>query len=291
MNFKHDLAKIAQHELQQAGIVLPQGLNDYQICIRYLDLKLRSLDTNERYHIVYSKEYCRTIHTLTMDEQRSIHDIEYKLMNGLDITCYMSKGIKKVAIRDSDFLLKNWGIYHLHLEKANPNKAYSNPNLLFFIRWRSVIHFIDVRIHPKGQEWFVRDMITTIYRNWPWLLNYFDGYKPIYTIPDNQVHNALKHMMSGIPFENGMLMPTYGVMSSGDGGLAAKYVMKLFNSLSQSELNLVNEEESIKKGIASTTGINVSDSLDYELITEDGYFVAYENQSFAKIRLFKIPEI
>lgn len=152
-----------------------------------------------------------------------------------------------------------------------------------------MVHLIDVRKHPKGIEWFVRDLLETVYDNWPWLLHYLPGYALIETIEDHDVHNALKNMVVPVPFRNGILIPTtLGVASSGDSGMAVKYAYSILNRLQLWEIDLKKNEEDIRKGIWDTMSLQITDPLDYVLIVEDGFFVAYETHSKAKIKMFKV---
>ena len=149
----------------------------------------------------------------------------------------MSKGLKNPKINKSDFLLKNWYIYHVHLEKATPGKPFTKPNLLFFQRKGQMVHLIDVRKHPNGSDWFIRDLLDTFYDNWPWLLRYFPGHTPTDIIEDHKVHNALKCMVVPIPFRNGMLMPTtLGVASSGDSSMAVRQAYSILNQLHSNKI-------------------------------------------------------
>lgn len=288
MDFQHDLAEISRQLMCDAGITVSPDWDDCYACIKYLELHQRWFDSSIPYEVVYSKELQKKLPTLSADEQEALADIVHRLKNQITITPYMSKGIKNAEIRKSDFLLKNWDIYHLHLEKTISGKPFTNPNLLFFQRKGQMIHLIDIRKHPKGSEWFVRELLEIVYDNWPWLLHYFPGYTPMESIEDCDVHDALKSMVVPIPFRNGMLMPTtLGVASSGDSGMAVKQVYSILNRLQCWEIELKNNEEDIRKGIFESMGIQVAAPLDYVLIVEDGFFVAYETHSNAKIRLFE----
>ena len=288
MDFQHDLAEISRGLMRDAGITDLPEWDDCYACIKYLELHHRWFDSSISYEVVFSDKLLKKISGLSQSDQDAIRDIVHRLKNCITIKPYMSKGINNTEIRKSDFLLKNWDIYHLHLEKASLGKPFTNPNLLFFQRRGQVVHLIDIRKHPTGSEWFVRELLEIVYDNWPWLLQYFPEYIPMESIEDCDDHDALKSMVVPIPFRNGMLMPTtLGVASSGDSGRAVKQAYSILNRLQQWEIELAKNEEDIRKSIFESMAIQVTEPLDYTLIVEDGFFVAYETHSNAKIRLFE----
>lgn len=288
MNFEHDLSEICKEMMRNAGIEISGEWSDSYTCIKYLELHQRWFNSSIPYGVVCSKELLKKIPQLSTDEQAALQDIIYRLKNCITITPYMSKGIKNTAVKKSDFFLKNWGIYHLHLEKAMLIKKFTKPNLLFFQPQGQIVHLIDIREHPTGAGWFIRDLLEIVYDNWPWLLHYFPEYRPTYSIKDSDVHNALKSILVAIPFRNGLLMPTtLGVASSGDSNMAVREAYRVLNQLHKWEIELKENEEDIREKIFDSMSIQITESLDYELIIEDGFFVAYEKHSNAKIKLFQ----
>lgn len=289
MNFQHDLAKMTRQNLENAGITVPTDWDDYHTCMNYLEIHQRCFDSSIPYIVVCSKELLKKLPFLTRDEKMALQDIEKRLENCLTLTPYMSKKIRATNIKNSDFLLKNWDIYHLHLEKLEPPKSrYTKPNLLFFQTKGQVVHLIDVKPHPKGSQWFDRDLLEIIYSNWPWLLTFLNGIKPAESIPDDQVHNMTKRCALIIDFHGRALIPSnIGVATSGNSIKAVQEADRIFNSLKKSEEYLNANEENIRQRIKKDIGINIVNHLDYELIIEDNFFVAYEKISHAKIKLFE----
>lgn len=287
MDFHHDLAVMATGFLNQAGIKVPADWDDYHICMKYLEIHQRWFDSSVPYDVLYSKELTAKMPTLTLGERQAIREIERRLRSCEPLTPYMSRDIRKTSVKRSDFLLKNWNIYHLHLEKSDEKGNYTNPNLLFFQPQDNTVHFIDVKPHPKGSGWFDRSLLEIVFENWPRLLIYREGWKPTQTVPDDQVHEILKDTVSVIDFRDGILFPTnLGVASSGDSNLAVQKADRLFNQLKMWEIELSKREEEIREEILNNMQIAVEGALDYDLIVEDGYFVAYEKHSLVKIRLF-----
>lgn len=201
----------------------------------------------------------------------------------------MSREINTTSMRTSDFLLKNWEIYHVHLEKIQPDKPALNPNLLFFQVKGQVVHFIDVKPHPTGSDWFDRELLEIVYQNWPNLLVYRSDLKPSEIIPDSKVHGITKRCVAFIPFHGGSLFPTsLGVTSSGDSGTAVRMADYIFNSFVLWEKQLEANPESIREEIRRLH-LPMPENLDFSLIIENNYFVAYEEHALIKVRMFALP--
>lgn len=290
MNFKNDLAGIASTQLAQEGISIPSDWNADDVCINFFELTHRWFDSSIPYKVVYSQELLSKIPELTNEEKSALKDIEERLASCKSITQYMSRGIKETDIKKSDFLLKNWNIYHLHLEKFSPPVVrYTKPNLLFFQPKGQVIHFIDVLPHPRGADWFKRELLETIYKNWPNLLRYLNGVKPTQEIPDDQIHNLTKQVVTIIDFHGGALIPSnYGVMCSGHSYLAVDKAHKIFNKLIVCEQELTKKEGEIKQAILKSTGTSINEALDYKLIIESEWFMAQETHTLETVKLFPI---
>lgn len=290
MDFQHDLAEKLKQQLIMGGIEIPDEWGDRDICLNYLEIKNRWFDSSVSYKVVYSKQLLEKISALSKEEQVAFVDIKKCLEECKSLKPYMSKLVQTTDMKKSDFLLKNWGIYHLHLERLSVIKTnFKMPNLLFFQPMGRVIHFIDVKPHPKGATWFDRDLLEIIYSNWPWLLNFLNKVKPLEDIPDDKVHNFNKNAVSIIQFHGGALVPTnFGVATSGNSFKAVMECNRILNELRKCEIRLKEQEAIIKKKILERVGINTTDSLEYNLLIEDGCFFACEKSSGIKIKLFNL---
>lgn len=289
MNFHHDLAMITKEELNRAGVVVQRTWDDYHIYMNYLQISHRLFNSSIPYITVYSKEFINQWNDLTCEEREVFHDIEERMRTCRPITQYMGRNIRATGKKKSDFLLKNWNIYHLHLEKREDGQPFTNKRLLFFQPYGRIVHIIAVKNHPKAENWFDRELLEIIFDNWPWLLNYREGIRPTENAPDSEVHELLKSMVTLVPFRNGSLFPTsYGVASSGDSSAAVQTADRVFNSLTIWQNDLIKGEREIKKKIQKKK-LLVPEHLDYFLKIENNYFIAYEKATHAKIRMFPIP--
>ena len=132
MNFRHDFAEMAREEFRNLGMSVPKEWDDYEICIKLFQVLQRHINSNIPYYVLYSKELLQKLPYLPESDRREIKRIEWCLRNCQSITEYMSRDINTTSMRKSDFMLKNWEIYHVHLEKVQKNKKCTNPHLLFF---------------------------------------------------------------------------------------------------------------------------------------------------------------
>lgn len=290
MDFQHDLAMMAKDELMDSGIDVPDDWDDYHICLNYYEISMRWFDSSVPYVVVYSKELTEKISTLSNDEQNAIKEIEYNLNNCKPLTPYMSKLIRSTDMRRSDFLLKNWNIYHLHLEKLTPPKQnFTKPNLLFIQPKGRVVHFIDVKHHPRGNTWFDRSLLEVAYKNWPWLFITLGELKSVVDIPDEKVHDLTKFAVTAIDICGQSVFPSnLGVASSGHSSISVRATDRIFNYLKKVELELVEQKTQIRANILKETGCNIEDELEFELVVENGYFVAYEKHAKVKQKLAKV---
>lgn len=169
----------------------------------YLDIHHRFFDSSVSYTVAYSKELEKKLSTLTSKEQEAIKDIAERLKTRKSIVPYMSKQIRAISVKNSDFLLKNWNIYHLHLEKDSEGR--SNGNLLFFNRKGALPTLLMCVPIPREVHGLIESylILYMTYDNWPFLLNFRPDMKPTVSIPDEKVHDALKKMVLALPFKEG----------------------------------------------------------------------------------------
>lgn len=280
MNFGKDLATVFKRILKEKGITVPEEWDDYHIVMNYLEIQRRWLfDANIAFDVKVSKQLTRKLEGLTPMELQSYNDIVERMKTGQSLEPYMSRLIYNTKVDKSDFLLKNWNIYHLHLEKVGKNNKFEgkSSNLLFFQPKDGVIHLIDIKAHPKGSSWFDRDLLETIFENWPELLNYIEGMKAVIDIPDEKVHKGLKHSVIAINFHDRILIPTnFGVATSGDSCWAVRFADWIFNIFRAAEKELKEREDEIKLAIFNQNYVYPKHNLDYVLKIKNGNFYAYE---------------
>ncbi|MBE7046289.1 MAG: hypothetical protein E7396_02620 [Ruminococcaceae bacterium] len=112
-----------------------------------------------------SKEFiCPTGYELALDE------IEEKILNGSNLSPYLSKEIKDAGYNDD--ILNDWNIHHLHLSRRMGKDGFvqrSNYQLFIFIT-DDICHLIQIYPHNKPHLYSTQEMIKIIDKNWPDLL-------------------------------------------------------------------------------------------------------------------------
>lgn len=287
VNFTHDIANLFKKAFISQGIKIPLSWDDKDVCLNYFELQKRWLKNNIQYKVFYSKELLTKLPSLSVEEQKIIKKIESKLKSGKNITSFMSKLIRNTDIEKSDFFMKNWNIYHLHIEEIKSlNQKYTNSNLLFFHPTEDSVYFIDVRPHPSGSSWYCKDLIEIEHNNWPNLHKYLKGFKPTNYIPDNKMHNTLKHFITTVDFHDGILFPSnMGVVASGNSYEAVYKSNYLFSIFDIIERKLKEQEKEIVRKIKESSNITHIEELKYELVIENDSFVVIETNYSAKINI------
>ena len=287
MDLFHDLANIFNNKMLAAGITVPTTLDDSKVVSFFLELKQRWINQSLPYMVVYSRELRMKYCYLPEEEQHAIKTIEECFAECKPLAPYLSKLISETDVGKSDFLLKNWGINHVHLEERTiTHWRFTNPNLLLFIIKGKVVHFIDVVKHPTGAEWFNREWIEIINSNWPWLLSPIGGMIPTQRIPDNQRHKLSKRIVAALDFHGESIMPSnFGVTLSGNSVKATLQTQRIKNELQRMEKQIQKRDAEIKKEIKDKTGIEIS-TTSFSLQIKEGRIYANEETTDYNILLF-----
>ena len=134
---------------------------------------LYRLIPNVKRKVHYSKELLERIESTQIEAQyvEILDKFADAFENGIDMNGFLSNNIKKV--REPDFLLYTWNIYHLHMSEkfvSDPKQMKNNRSsmqLLCIINVHDV-YFIDVIKHPtKPQEYFnIRSLDIIVKNGW-----------------------------------------------------------------------------------------------------------------------------
>ena len=161
-DFLKDLGDIANDRLDQLGVVATRSDPPLDSLRRYLTVEHRLVSVRPR-ETVRSKELeTRPVDSLTVEVRNICQDSEA----GGDLNHYLSKGVFEA---ETDGLLNDWGIVHLHLggrRVGHLSSARSGP-LLFAIVTDERFYLIDVVPHGK---WSDQSVFEIVHRNWPDLI-------------------------------------------------------------------------------------------------------------------------
>jgi hypothetical protein len=89
--------------------------------------------------------------------------IQQKVKEGQDLTPHLSKLIAKPE--ETDPMLNDWGVYHLHLGTEIQNGFANRTGPLLFARVTSE-HFYAIGVFSHG-AWTESEVVETVHRNWP----------------------------------------------------------------------------------------------------------------------------
>lgn len=230
-----DLRSIIIERMKVLRMPIDRNWDTNYLCIKYYDTIRRFCFFQSPVTIHSSSEIKRKM--LNDTEKKALENICSRLETGRPIFPYLSRSINNTNIKKSDFCMKNWNIFHTHLGRLPENsmQCHRSDRLLFFTHNNNNVYLIDVKKHPKGSEWFDKELILIIYRNWPELLHPVSCIKPAdkNTIPDESYFELSKHVIIPIQIEGKFYMPTnFGVATSGDSQIAVEQTDLFFMELS-----------------------------------------------------------
>lgn len=149
-----------------------EGLSDP--LLRWLDFTSRYINLRPR-RVLYSKEVAKSIQP---ENRAGFKKLVRVIKNGGDLNPYQSKGLTihndisgKSNQKRTDQLWAHWRIHHLHLSATRPAKdSYFSKRsswLLFCIVGEEYVGIVDVRHHDEQNLFCDPELIKTVVRNWP----------------------------------------------------------------------------------------------------------------------------
>ena len=168
MDFIKDYADIVKEILKLEGFTISNDLNDEEIMSRWSHWNLKQIEPKPRTIHLSSKIQC-----ISLDEKymNALDKITVALKNGEDVNKYLSK---KLLQYDTDFLLCDWNIKHLHLsneDEVNSRFAERSDKLLFLMHNSTDVYLIDVRDHNEKNVFAKRELIKIVNKEWSYLID------------------------------------------------------------------------------------------------------------------------
>jgi hypothetical protein len=126
-----------------------------------------------RRKVHYSEELSKkiTLNEISTECVEILKKYEDAFSEGKDMNVFLSNKIKK--LRETDFLLYTWHLYHLHMsgkfvEDANQMKNNRSDTQLLCIVNSSDVYFVDVISHPtRAEEYFnIRSLEIIVNNDW-----------------------------------------------------------------------------------------------------------------------------
>ena len=182
MNFKSDIESIVRAWLDQQAIRYGPGIDTETLVARYLEMLNRRIEPKPR-EVHFSDEIHDSLGRLLKEsspEQQpkamaawgTVFFLNHLFDKGHNVNRFLSRGIRFLKKRDG--LLWDWGIQHLHLNRAIESDGFVERSdyLLFAIVAEDDVYLVDVRTHrkPGGLEWIRQDLLQIVHSNWPHLM-------------------------------------------------------------------------------------------------------------------------
>ena len=167
IDLRRDLVTFFRTELVRLGYNVVDVTDDHELVCGYFGVCRRLIALEPR-HILKSKNF-----SCILEHCNALAEIEQLILDGGDISPYLSRKIKKFNY--NDLFLNDWGIHHLHLgTEIDPDGFINRTDPLLYCRFEEdYAYFIDILPHGN---WTSKKLITTMHDNWPELLScFFDG--------------------------------------------------------------------------------------------------------------------
>lgn len=169
--FKTDIVREIFNAFDDGGITYDSSKSDYRsVMLNYLTMITRLIGPKKRcVHV--SKELNNKISGIDSKSTRLkalVDDIKTKIESGADVNGHLSKRIF-TKLDETDKMLDDWNIYHLHLCFGNPDvfdlSRIQSGDLLMAVILYNDAYFIDVTNH-SNDDWYDVSYLEIIKNNW-----------------------------------------------------------------------------------------------------------------------------
>ncbi|AMA74132.1 hypothetical protein ACH33_15775 [Aneurinibacillus sp. XH2] len=266
-------------EMIEEGLQFSQDSSKDSLIIKYFAY-LRKKGGQIPRKVYKSKEFnCPPKH------EKGLANLIHKLETGEDLAPYLSKQVKKL---NHDGMFNDWGVLHFHLgEKMEGNSKYIERTgpLLYAVLRENAAYLINVLEH---QNWTNRDILQTIYRNWPELISPYKIAGDVrlaynYTEKQHQqLRNAGVVVMVELEEENGekfvVAPPGMGIVTSGHSMNDVKLYQREANLLRTIEDQIKNDIISIEQAMKEQQ-MATPETYNFKLIHEDGKWKVREENT------------
>lgn len=270
----YDWIHFVRKTLESWGYSLPATIDPHDLGIKYFNLLHRKVPPKPR-TVLFSKEFsCPPMY------KKRLLKIKKVIEKGEDITPYLSRNLKKLDY--DDFMLNDWGIFHLHLGKKLEEDGFIERTepLLYAIFDESHAYLINVMKHG---EWANQVLMEIVHRNWPHTIEHwkFKGATSISPNPTENQRIALRKSgsVSFVQMEDGTVYapPGGGYATSRTSIKAVTSTDYVFNTLRRIEIQIKeNIADYIK--LIEQYGKEVREELHFSLkITGQGSFIVEEH--------------
>lgn len=267
---------------RKTGITIHINKHDPEKLLKgYLTLMLKLIVPMEPRTVLISEELQDKIdHRLIPDKYIPIiYEIKEKFENGEDLNPFLSKDAFQPEKQDG--LLFDWGIKHLHLSTEVSPQGYLKKRTeyqLIFYQKDNNVYFIDVLIHPKGDEWAKDDFINILERNWSHLLDKYrvDYFSSAEHMTQKDRYDSRRGGLITFVDANGSVYmpPGGGIVSDRSSAKATSQKIQILRLLKMKDLMKKEMEKEISK-----KNLIIPSTLELKLLISDSMISIIEKNT------------
>lgn len=282
INLIEDWEKIVCDYLRNEDHKIPRYNDKLGLGVFFCNLKYMDITAKKR-TVFFSKEF-----TCPPVFKKRVVEIQKRIEKGLSIKPFLSKGSSR--IKNKDYLLYDWNIYHLHLGKLDmKNSKFSSRTneLLFIYVTEESIYFIDILNHESFTE---KKLLSIIRSNWPFLLDEFliEGVlelSPMLSEDDIGLFRK-KGISMFTQLDSGEIFfpPGRGIVSTSDSAKSVHSTLSVLNHLRKSQESVVKNIESIKLTISNYSNKEIDNmNLIFQLkIINTNFYLVEINSNYVE---------
>jgi hypothetical protein len=284
MDFLADLMEIAKGGLDHYDVDYSDLSNDRDIVERFTSVQLKLVQPVPRAVKKSSKILSRS---LLPNARLALNLIETNCVAGHDINPYLSRKIF-FPPDSTDYLLADWGIYHLHLSHTFDSKGKyfmaRSDYLLFAVFTESEAYFIDIRPHKETYVFAQKELLKMLHVEWPHILRPYrlSGVIGLEREIDDadEIHALRKAGVTVLQkVGDAVYAPKGGGITTGKTPLrVTQAVIGLYNRIKNAMAYFEANKDSIAAHIAQATGPTVA-APDFHLALQEEGFCIVDRQS------------
>ncbi|MHB8034890.1 hypothetical protein CF069_13315 [Clostridium botulinum] len=319
MNFEKDLREQIIQLLKEDKVKFNKQDSTSRLLISYLNVLNRRIPVKKR-KVFMSDNIKKIIDGNKLHKKYIEALLKFKsnFENGIDMNGHLSANIyysdlsvknreKSFYRKSRDYLLDDWGIYHLHLrdkDAKNEKEMHSNKNgkekgnrseYLLFVKITSTdIYFIDILNHNEKSVFAKQELLETLDRNWHFLLKKYmlpDVISVSDKFTDKEIHQA-RQSGSLIVYQindKAYVCIGGGLTTAGTNIMHTRRADNILEDMYFIEEYFRNNYTSIKNEVADIAGIKCfNKDLEFKFVLDvKGYVVKEVNTNYAALYFYE----
>ena len=280
MTLRSDLSRLIRGQFDKKGISYNPSIPLDRLAARYFEMNVRRIRPVPR-RVHFSDRTHASLGKLmrhgkedpaALDAWFTVFRLHRLLVEGTDVTPYLSKNIRKATRRDG--LLWHYGMHHFHLRSEMDTDGFvkRSDHILFAIVAPEDAYLVDVGPHPPegGIEWSNQELLRTVHASWPELIeaNVLHGVHGT-ELTDAEVHALRRTNMNSVSVIDGKAVAPLGGGMAGDGSsvsctFRASGLLRVLRDHEE-----VLREEGVRRAVAQNLraqGFDAGSTLEFGLV-------------------------